>query len=119
MKKHEKEVYDALYKYYDKIIAESGCLDTDMELSKDDKGVPDVWRFTTNNNSGAFVFEWADFEVYATPYWECTEGLSYAIYNNGEEHNEGTLPLVITGDECADFAEYLRLVKDEIIGKCL
>ena len=32
MKKHEKEVYDALYKYYDKIIAESGCLDTDMEL---------------------------------------------------------------------------------------
>ena len=115
MKKHEKEVYDALYKYFDKILKESGHLDTVMELSEDNKGVPDTWYFTQENMSGAFLFEWADFEVYATPYWENAEGLAFAIYINGEMSWEGTIPLIVTGNSEKDFYAYLAIVEDKLI----
>ena len=122
MKQHEKEVYDALYKYFNTVILESGCLNSVMEMGKmRSDGEANKWSFEWehDDSSGGFVFCCKDIEVHAEPYYEYAEGIAYAIYENGELRVDGTLPLVVTGDECADFAEYLRLVKDEIIGKCL
>jgi len=121
VEKHEKEVYDALYLYFDKILSESGYLNTVLELGKE-KGDDEYnrWLFEQENMSGAFMFTFKDIEVYATPYWEYSEGVSYAVYKDGEPFmlsgfaSYGVLRIVVTGNSEVDVEAYIRLVDNLI-----
>ena len=115
IEKHEKEVYDALYKYFDKIIVESGCLDAVMEMGViQSDGEGKKWVFEQEETYGVFMFILGNVEVFATPYYEYSEGIAYAIYKDGELLVEGTLPLVVTCNSMTDFEVYVGLVDDLI-----
>ena len=115
MREHEKEVYDALYKYFDKIIVESGCLDAVMEMGViQSDGEGKKWVFEQEETYGVFMFILGNVEVFATPYYEYSEGIAYAIYKDGELLVEGTLPLVVTCNSMTDFEVYVGLVDDLI-----
>jgi len=113
MREHEKEVVDALYKYWNKVLEESGHLDTVLEMGKMRvDGEANRWLFEVAELSGTFVFTHKDFEVYATPYYECAEGLAYAIYEDGEIITEGTIPLITTGNSPNDTDNYIGMIDD-------
>ena len=119
VEEHEKEVYGALFKYFSKILSESGYIGTVMEMGNmESDGEAKKWAFDWNNNSGAFVFEFEDIEVYATPYWEFAEGIAYAVYQDvgpflhNLEHVVGVIPIVVTGNSQVDVEAYVGLIDD-------
>ena len=117
MRDHEKEVYDALFLYFNKILTESGHLNTTLEMGKiQSDGTCNRWRFECfgDNSSVGFVFCHKDTEVHAEPYYEYAEGIAYAIYKDGELIVDGTLPLVVTGNSITDIDAYIGIVDDLI-----
>jgi len=119
VEKHEIEVYCALYKYFNKILTDSGCLGTVLELGKkvgEDVDEYNKWAFdwAQDDSSGGFIFTHENTEVYASPYYEYSEGVSYAIYKDGELLSDGNLPIVVTGNSQVDVETYIGLVDDLI-----
>ncbi len=116
---HEEEVYHALYKYFDKILLESGYIGTVLELGNE-IGDDDFnkWAFEEDRMSGCFMFTLRDFEVYATPFFEYAEGIPYVIYKDGEPfiHDSkevyGTIPIIVTGNSQVDVDTYIGLIDD-------
>jgi len=106
MRTHEKEVLDALYKYWNKVLEESGHLNTFIEMGKKKH----LWFFEIEETVGTFVFTYENIEVYATPYWEFSEGIPFAIYQNGEVHRNGTLPIITTGNLPNDTDTYISII---------